>query len=152
MVVYEKNNRVLRRGKLRAKFRYYKDEIKYLQSANNKKTVNLKTNSENVATIETLLKEIFDDVAGFALMANEMVVEYSNTLLNDAVQIVAYPETAKVTSNIISRTLALSALVGLFLSIFSAFLFEYIKNHRILVSKDRGFEVRPDDLIHEKSA
>jgi len=132
---------------LEAEIKYYEDEIKYLQSSDIENQANLDSRANNVTAMEGLFKEISDDIAGFSQLANNVIIEYSKTILNDAVQIVAHPETQKVTKGRISQISALGAMVGLFMSVFFAFLLEYIKNHRTRSESDHGLKIRSDNLM-----
>jgi len=132
---------------LEAEIKYYGDEIKHLQSKDNENKANLNSRTNNVAAMEGLFKEISGDIADFSQLANDVNIEYSKTILNDAVQIVVHPETLKVTSGSIRKISALSAMVGLFMSVLFAFFLEYITNHRDRVENDRGLKISSDDLI-----
>ena len=134
---------------LEAEIKYYGDEIKYFQSNDNENKANLISTANNVAAIEGLFKEISDDIISFSQLANDVNIEYSKTILNDAVQIVVQPETVKVTNGRIQQVLALSAFMGLFMSIMLAFFFEYIKKYKAREKKDRRLKIRSDDLMRE---
>ena len=134
---------------LHADIKYYGNEIEHLQSNGNINHANLNSRANNVAAMEGLFKEISDDIFGYSQIANEMNIEYSKTFLNNAIQIVTYPETEKVTNGRIRKLPVLSALVGLFIGVFFAFFLEYIKKYRARVEIDRELTIRRDDRMYE---
>ena len=85
---------------------------------------------ENIAYIETRLKDIADRIVALSKRANELNVEYLGKLVNNAVQVVRDPQTSSERSKNVKKIALLTGIAALFMLIFLAFFIEYIKNAR----------------------
>jgi DNA repair exonuclease SbcCD nuclease subunit len=99
---------------------YLEEEIVFLKEKEKEK--------ENIAFVETNLKNIEDKIIALSKRANELNMEYLSRLVSDAVQVVRGTETSSVRSKSVKNIVLLASVVALFIAVFLAFFIEYIKN------------------------
>ncbi|MBW2595590.1 MAG: hypothetical protein JRC93_06385, partial [Deltaproteobacteria bacterium] len=84
---------------------------------------------ENIAYIQTGLKDIEDKIVVLSKRANDLNREYLGRLINNAIQVVNDPETSSVRGKI-------AGIVALFMFVFLAFFIEYIRNASKISQKE----------------
>jgi len=103
---------------------YLEEEIVFLKETETEK----ETEKENIAFVETNLKNIEDKIIALSKRANELNMEYLSRVVSNAVQVVRGPETSSVRSKSVKNIVLLASVVALFMAVFLAFFIEYIKN------------------------
>lgn len=108
---------------------FLEEEIAFLKEKEKEKNKEEKE-KENIAYIETGLKDIEDKIVSLSKRANELNVEYLGRLVSNAVQVIRDPQTSSVRSKDVKKFVLRAGVVALFMAIFLAFFIEYIKKYQ----------------------